>query len=180
MALFARKPKAVQASTHWGSGNAAASAPPARPAGSGAGGSEARILEIGRELLERARAHRSGVFSARFYSDALMNWSMKDQNFKVQLFRFVDAFPMLRTPEDVYDHLRDYLSQPGVTVPGPIAAALKMGVVAKGLAASQIGRQITGMASKFIAGTDAALALPSLRALWNDGIAFSVADTSTW
>ena len=37
-----------------------------------------------------------------------------------------------------------------------------------------ISRQITGMAGKFIAGTDAASALPGLRSLWNDGIAFSV------
>jgi RHH-type proline utilization regulon transcriptional repressor/proline dehydrogenase/delta 1-pyrroline-5-carboxylate dehydrogenase len=139
-----------------------------------AAGSEARIREIGDDLLARARAHKAGLLSAKFYSDALMNWSMKDQNFKAQLFRFVDAFPTLRTPEDIYEHLRDYLSQPGVTVPGPIAAALKVGGVAKGLAASQIARQITGMAEKFIAGVDAASALPNLKDLWNDGIAFSV------
>jgi RHH-type proline utilization regulon transcriptional repressor/proline dehydrogenase/delta 1-pyrroline-5-carboxylate dehydrogenase len=174
MALFARKPKPAAPGIIPGGGAPAPAGPAARSAGAGAGGSEARTLEIGRELLEGARAHRSGILSARFYSDALMNWSMKDQNFKVQLFRFVDAFPMLRTPEDIYDHLRDYLSQPGVTVPGPIAAALKLGAVAKGMAAAQISRQITGMASKFIAGTDASSALPNLRALWDDGIAFSV------
>ena len=39
---------------------------------------------------------------------------MKDQEFKVQLFRFVDAFPVLTTPEMVHDHLVDYLTQPGV------------------------------------------------------------------
>ncbi len=145
--------------------------------GAGAGASasrEARTQALGRDLLERARGHRTGVFSSKFYSDALMAWSMKDPAFKVQLFRFVDAFPMLRTPEDVYDHLVDYLSQPGVTVPGVIDTAIKAGKLAKGLAAGQIGKQITGMASKFIAGTDAASALPSLAALWKDGIAFSV------
>ncbi|MBL8756971.1 MAG: proline dehydrogenase family protein [Phycisphaerae bacterium] len=133
-------------------------------------------------MLDRARAHASGLLSAKFYSDALMDWSMKDQNFKVQLFRFVDCFPVLKTPDAVFDHLDDYLSQPGVTVPGVIAAALKAGKLAKGLAAGQIGKQITGMAEKFIAGVDAASALPNLRRLWGDptraggtgGIAFSV------
>ena len=142
-----------------------------------AGAIEARVLAIGTDMLTRARAHKSGVLSAKFYSDALMNWSMKDPNFKVQLFRFVDAFPMLRTPEDIYDHLTDYLTQPGVTVPGVIDAAIKAGKLAKGIAAGQISKQITGMASKFIAGTDAATALPNLADLWNDGaggIAFSV------
>ncbi|MBC7772462.1 MAG: proline dehydrogenase family protein, partial [Pyrinomonadaceae bacterium] len=135
---------------------------------------EARILEIGERMLSLARAHKTGVLSAKFYSDALMNWSMKDPNFKVQLFRFVDAFPMLKSSDDVFDHLQDYLSQPGVTVPGPIELALKAGGIAKGLAAGQISKQITGMASKFIAGTDAASALSNLKELWNDGIAFSV------
>ncbi|MBL8990474.1 MAG: proline dehydrogenase family protein [Phycisphaerae bacterium] len=132
------------------------------------------MQEIGAEMLTRARSHKKGLLSTQFYSDALMNWSMKDQNFKVQLFRFVDAFPVLRDADDTFDHLKDYLSQPGVTVPGPIALALKAGGLAKGLAVKTISGQITGMAGKFIAGTDAASALDNLRQLWNDGIAFSV------
>lgn len=165
MALFSRKPKPSapipQARTP------VAVTPPQ-------GASEARIFEIGSEFLARARDHKSGLLSARFYSDALMEWSMKDPNFKVQLFRFVDCFPMLKTSDEVYDHLTDYLSQDGVTVPAVIDAALKAGKIAKGLTASQISKQITGMASKFIAGTDATSALPGLRSLWDDGIAFSV------
>ncbi len=140
----------------------------------GTDGTEGRVLEIGSEMLRRARGHKSGMLSARFYSDALMEWSMKDHEFKVQMFRFVDAFPMLRTPEAVFDHLSDYLSQPGVTVPPVIGAALKAGGIAKGMAAKTISGQITGMASKFIAGTDAASALPGLKTMWDDGIAFSV------
>jgi RHH-type transcriptional regulator, proline utilization regulon repressor / proline dehydrogenase / delta 1-pyrroline-5-carboxylate dehydrogenase len=145
-------------------------------AGSAFAGSpdEERVLSIGSEMLSKARGHASGVLSAKFYSDALMNWSMKDPVFKVQLFRFVDAFPTLRTPDDIYDHLTDYLTQPGVTVPGVIDAAITAGKLAKSIAAGQISRQITGMASKFIAGTDAASALPTLKDLWKDGIGFSV------
>lgn len=135
---------------------------------------EERVIELGSELLQRARGHKTGVLSARFYSDALMEWSMKDPAFKVQMFRFVDAFPVLRTPESIYDHLTDYLGQPGVTVPGPIAAALKVGRVMQGTAVSTISGQIKGMAGKFIAGSDAATALPQLERLWKDGIAFSV------
>ncbi len=135
---------------------------------------ESRLYELGNEMLERARGHKAGLFSRQFYSDALMDWSMKDQAFKVQLFRFVDAFPVLRDTDDIYDHLRDYLTQPGVKVPGVISAAISAGGLAKGLAVSQISKQIQGMAAKFIAGTDAASAIPNLAELWNDGIAFSV------
>jgi RHH-type proline utilization regulon transcriptional repressor/proline dehydrogenase/delta 1-pyrroline-5-carboxylate dehydrogenase len=135
---------------------------------------EERIFALGSEMLQRARGHKSSLLSAKFYSDALMEWSMKDPNFKVQMFRFVDAFPMLRTPEQVFDHLKDYLDQPGVTVPGVIATALKAGTLAKGLAAKTISGQITGMAEKFIAGQDAASALSGLKDMWDQGIAFSV------
>lgn len=171
MALFSRKPKPSPDKV-----TITASGPHEPRTGSvdASDAHESRIFELGSDMLRRARAHKTGVLSAKFYSDALMEWSMKDPEFKVQMFRFVDAFPMLRTPEAVYDHLTDYLSQPGVTVPTPIAAALKAGTIAKGLAAKTISAQITGMASKFIAGTDAASALPGLKAMWDDGIAFSV------
>jgi len=166
MALFSRrasKPVAVPP------------APSSRaPADPGAGRREERIEAIGRDMLVRARTHKTGILSAKFYSDALMEWSMKDPRFKVEMFRFVDAFPTLTSPEAVFDHLNDYLSQPGVTVPGVIATALKAGTLAKGVAAKTISGQIKGMAQKFIAGTDAASALPKLEALWKDGIAFSV------
>ncbi len=135
---------------------------------------EAQIQTFGRAFLERARSQKAGVLSAQFWSDSLMEWSMKDPNFKVQLFRFVDAFPMLKTPEQVHDHLVDYLTQPGVTVPSAISLGLKAGGIAKGLFTSTVTKQITGMANKFIAGTDAASALPGLKKLWDRNVAFSV------
>ncbi|HMN40242.1 MAG TPA: proline dehydrogenase family protein [Phycisphaerales bacterium] len=170
MAIFSRKPKTPPASkvlTPSGSPNGHA---PASPPSA----SESRVHEIGRDMLARARGHSSGLLSAKFYSDKLMEWSMKDQAFKVQLFRFVDAFPMLRTTEDIYDHLTDYLSQPGVKVPAAIEMGLKAGGIAKGLATKTITSQIESMAAKFIVGRDAASAMGNLADLWTNGIAFSV------
>ncbi len=151
--------------------------PPAGAAAAGTPRDETLINQVGRDLLQRARGHKTGMFSAKFYSDWLMEWSMKDPNFKVQMFRFVDAFPMLRDTDDIYDHLKDYLSQPGVTVPTPIAVGIKAGGIAKGLFVGTMTKQIKGMAEKFIMGTDAASALPNLKSMWGEGgggIAFSV------
>jgi RHH-type proline utilization regulon transcriptional repressor/proline dehydrogenase/delta 1-pyrroline-5-carboxylate dehydrogenase len=154
MALFSRKSKVPAQTVVVSSPSQGGQASP--------GGREARIMALGGEMLDRARAHKSGVFSAKFYNDAMMEWSMKDQNFKVQLFRFVDCFPMLKTPDAIFDHLNDYLSQPGVTVPTAIATLLKAGGLLKGTAAKTIASQIEGMAGKFRAGTDAAGALKGL------------------
>ncbi|MDQ7014521.1 MAG: proline dehydrogenase family protein [Planctomycetota bacterium] len=158
MAIFSRKPRPTTAST---------SAPVT-------GGIEERTFALGLAFLEQAQGHKAGLLSAKFYSDKLMDWSMKDQGFKVQLFRFVDAFPMLRTSEAVHDHLVDYLTQPDVRLPPGMEIGLKAGGMAKGLMTSTITSQIKGMASKFIAGTDAESALPGLEDLWKEGIAFSV------
>lgn len=135
---------------------------------------EPTIREIGTDLLNRSRGHKAGMLSAKFYSDWLMDWSMKDPNFKVQMFRFVDCFPVLRSTDAKFDLLSEYLSQPGVTVPGPIALGLKAGELARGVFVSTMSKQIESMAAKFIAGTDAKSALGNLKDLWNDGIAFSV------
>ena len=135
---------------------------------------ESRIVEIGTDFLDRSRGGKAGVLSKVFWSDKLMDWSMKDEDFKVQLFRFVDAFPMLRTPTQIHEHLVDYLSQPGVTPPPGMDLAIKAGGVAKTMFARTMAGQITGMAEKFIAGTDAADALPTLEKLWKRGLAFSV------
>jgi RHH-type proline utilization regulon transcriptional repressor/proline dehydrogenase/delta 1-pyrroline-5-carboxylate dehydrogenase len=162
MALFTRgKPPAPQA--------------PADPPGPTDDASlEAAIHRIGGEILERAYKHRTGVLSAAFWSDKLMDWAMKDEAFKVQLFRFVDAFPRLMTPEQVHDHLVDYLGQPGVTLPPGLGVGLKAGGLLKGTMTKTITSRISSMAEKFIAGTDAASAAPTLRKLRQRGIAFSV------
>ncbi len=170
MAIFSRKPKPAPTR----------SSPDSQPAHTPATRSSAnapedkRIQELGIEMLEIARKHKSGLLSARFYQDKLMDWAMKDHEFKVQLFRFVDAFPVLTTPDMVHDHLVDYLTQPGVKTPPGMDLALKAGGIAKGIATKSISGQIKGMASNFIAGTDAKSALGGLRDLWKDGIAFSV------
>ncbi len=133
-----------------------------------------RIEELGREFLDSARRHRAGLLSGQFWSDKLMTWAMKDQAFKVQLFRFVDCFPMLRSTDEIHEHLVDYLTQPGVTLPSGLSTGLKAGALAKGLLTKTVSGQIESMAHKFIAGVDAADALPRLEKLWKHGIGFSV------
>ncbi len=132
-------------------------------------GQEQRIRQIGGELLEAAR-HAPGPP----LSDKLMDWAMSDQDFRAQLFRFTDVFPVLKTPELVHEHLMDYLSQPGVKLPPGLGLGLKAGGIMKGTLAKTVASQITSTAKRFIAGIDATSALPMLRKRWDSGIGFSV------
>ncbi len=175
MALFGRKSKSSSAKVA-APNSVAAPMPATRPpvVTNSTPDREAAIMSVGSEMLDISMNHKSGLLSAKFYQDKLMDWSMKDHNFKVQLFRFVDAFPALTTPEMVHDHLVDYLTQPGVKAPPFMDLGLKAGGVAKGMMTKTISSQINNMAKNFIAGTDASDALPMLGKLWKDGIAFSV------
>ncbi|TVQ33720.1 MAG: aldehyde dehydrogenase family protein [Phycisphaeraceae bacterium] len=175
MALFSRRTSSKQPVRHEAPAAHEPEAPARDSARSGAARpDETRIRALGEEMLAHARSHKTGFLTRQFWSDKLMDWSMKDHNFKVQLFRFVDAFPTLTTPEMVHDHLVDYLSQPGVKPPPGMDLGLKAGGVAKRMFAGTISSQIKGMAHKFIAGTDAESALPGLKKYWNEGVAFSV------
>ncbi|MEY5033348.1 MAG: Bifunctional protein PutA, partial [Planctomycetota bacterium] len=166
MALFFKSKKSATSST---------SAAPAAPGGTLVERDpalEARAQAIGADFLTRARNARTNMLAV--WSEGLMDWAMQDEAFKVQLFRFVDCFPTLKDNDAVYDHLTDYLSQPGVTPPPFVATGLKAGALMKGVVTKTMSGQITSMAQKFIAGTDAASALPTLRKIWDSGLCFSV------
>ena len=79
----------------------------------------------GREVF--ARIGRAGPvpFSPSWWDDRLMEWSMGDEAIKVQLFRFVDVLPLLRTPADITRHLREYFGEAQERLPEWLTLALR-------------------------------------------------------
>ncbi len=165
MKLFTHHP-----SHHLPSSHAAPAAPPPAPIAPGAlAAIESLTGQIGRNLLDRARALRQ----PSVFSDRLLEWTLRDPHFKTQLFRFINVFPVLKTPAQIHDHLLEYLTQPGITLPRTLSLALSAGGLFKGTLASTIAAQITAMAHSFIAGESPAGALPVLRQLRDRHSAFS-------
>jgi RHH-type proline utilization regulon transcriptional repressor/proline dehydrogenase/delta 1-pyrroline-5-carboxylate dehydrogenase len=62
---------------------------------------------IGRELFANLDQSQPHVWQRRWWDDRILEWSMRDEQLKVQLFRFVDVLPMLKTPEAVMRHLHE-------------------------------------------------------------------------
>ena len=129
-----------------------------------------RTEHLGRELLAAARPHRTNLL----WSEKLIAHTLEDEAFKTELFRFVDVFPVLKTPAEIHKHLMEYLDQPHIKLPTHIALTLKAGGLLKGTLANTIAAQITNMAGRFISGHDLAPATSILQSRWNEGIAFSV------
>src|SRR5262249_23840365 len=91
-----------------------------------AGELEALTRAYGRDVF--ARLNRGGplLFSPAWFDDLLMGWSMADEAVKVQLFRFIDALPLLKSPESVARHLREYFHEIGPRLPGWMRLGLRL------------------------------------------------------
>ncbi|MEW6247695.1 MAG: proline dehydrogenase family protein [Nitrospirota bacterium] len=137
---------------------------------------EARIRQIGEDLARRSSGHAPAVFDPRHWSQILINMAMKDEAFKVQLFRFVDVLPSLRDDRQVARLAEEYFGESGVQIFGlkwglKALSATKLGA---SLGAKSIRHQVEQMARTFIAGSTIDDALPVLERLWKDGRAGSV------
>jgi RHH-type proline utilization regulon transcriptional repressor/proline dehydrogenase/delta 1-pyrroline-5-carboxylate dehydrogenase len=138
---------------------------------------ENRTQEIGQELFGLMRGQKPGIFNKAWWQGQVMEWSMKDEAFKTEMFRFVDVFPVLQNPDDVYLHLQEYLLKPGLNTPKVIKAALKgagLGGFMKSTATKQIIKQMEGMAKNFICGEDGTRSLKTLKALRKQNQTFTV------
>lgn len=138
---------------------------------------EQELQELGRQILDRMGKERPSVFRKDYWGGKLIDWCLRHPSFKVQLLHFVDVLPALRTSRQLGQHLKEYLSQPGVEIPPWLQKTISSIVsnpVTAPLAAQQLRRNIEALASIFIVGKDPQDALPKLRALWDSGIFFTV------
>ncbi len=137
---------------------------------------EPSIQRIGRTLAEHSKTSHATLLSQRWWNDLLMDWGMRDEDFKVQLFRFVDVLPTLKTDEQFSRLLAEYFGSTPI-LPQPLKWSLQK------LPASWIGshvgaivlrRQFMRMAHTFMAGDSMTNAMPVLGKLWRSGRCASV------
>lgn len=138
---------------------------------------EQRVLEIGRDLFARIR--RAGRFGgpAAWLDQQLMNFSMRDGQLKAQLFRFVDVLPVLRKPDAINRHLKEYMTLAGAGLPG-FARELMPYVPENGVAGALLAKaaqfNTRRMARKFIAATDLDEAIGAILAQRRKRLAFTI------
>ena len=136
---------------------------------------EARTQKIGRELFERI-GRGPGPWQRAWWEERFMAATLDDALVRVQLFRFIDALPALKTTDSVRRHLAEYLargrrSRSLVARTGPAAGARGF---ATGGMAGQAARASAGvMARKFIAGATPDEATQTVMALRSRRLAFT-------
>ena len=72
---------------------------------------QAKIISKGEEILKKMESQsKASLFSKDFWYGSIMDWSMKNEKFKTNMFRFVDVLPSLNSGDDVATHLKEYFS----------------------------------------------------------------------
>ncbi len=136
---------------------------------------ERRTQEIGGSLFDRIGRGPSPWHRA-WWDDRLMDLTLGDPQVKVQLFRFIDAMPVLTSTESVRRHLAEYLGEAGERVPWFLRLAL--GLAPSGSPGATVlawlaRRSAAHMAHRFIAGETPAEALRTVLRLRRQGLAFT-------
>jgi RHH-type proline utilization regulon transcriptional repressor/proline dehydrogenase/delta 1-pyrroline-5-carboxylate dehydrogenase len=136
---------------------------------------EARTQTIGRELFERI-GRGPGPWQRAWWEERFMAGTLDDPLVRVQLFRFIDVLPVLRTTESVRRHLAEYLAEAGDRVPWWLGLALRLapaGSVRSDWLAEAARASAGVMARKFIAGATPDEARQTVVALRGRRLAFT-------
>ncbi|MCL4540272.1 MAG: proline dehydrogenase family protein, partial [Bacteroidetes bacterium] len=137
---------------------------------------EDKVKEVGRQIYSSIGDQVPSLFDRKRWKGKIMEWAMKDEAFRVQLFRFVDVLPCLKTDELVIRLLNEYFSDLENT---PFMLRRGLGWVSgKGIlpymTAKATRKSVETLAAQFIAGRNPEDALTALKRLNDEGIAFSL------
>ena len=139
---------------------------------------ESKIMERGREFFASISGETPSIFNKDWWTGKVMDWSMHNEAFKLQLFRFVDVLPYLTTKESLTNHNVEYFASEEQEIP----AVLRWGVKSSGpgskfaanLIAGTVRKNIEAMALQFIIGEEVPTAVKTINKLRHDGFAFTV------
>src|SRR5207244_5294866 len=133
---------------------------------------QSEIERRGRRIFELVDKHPEPLFSKAGFYQRLMVLSMRDERFKVQLFRFVDVLPSLRNSREIVEHLNEYFSHNGF---GPfVNAGVRLVRIAPWISGRILRWNVSGMARQFIAGKNPDDVLATLRKRRAQKIGFTV------
>ena len=138
---------------------------------------EAATQDIGRSLWSHLHRRKPSVFERRWWDDRILSWAMADESVKVQMFRFVDVLPMLRTAASITQHLHEYFEEVRSHLPWAARLGLDVSqpntILGKALALNARSNA-ERMAKRFIAGTTVDEVFQSVSKIRRQGFAFTL------
>jgi RHH-type proline utilization regulon transcriptional repressor/proline dehydrogenase/delta 1-pyrroline-5-carboxylate dehydrogenase len=138
---------------------------------------DAQIVECGKRFFQTIKDEKPALFNKAKWVGKALDWSMKNETFKINLFRFVDVYPSLKSGNSLTKHIREYFGEdenmPPILKWGAKGARLT-GSLGGTILNSAISYNIKNMATQFIIGDNAKTALNNLEKLRGNGFAFVI------
>jgi RHH-type proline utilization regulon transcriptional repressor/proline dehydrogenase/delta 1-pyrroline-5-carboxylate dehydrogenase len=148
-----------------------------RPASGYPAAVEDQTRAYGHDIFARINRRGPIPLTPSWVDDQLMQLTMGDEAVKIQLFRFIDALPNLKSSEEIATHLREYFQEAGPHLPPWMRRAVGwmprdgMGGRMLAWAADKNARR---MARRFIAGSTVAEALDAIAAMRRRSLGFTI------
>ena len=135
---------------------------------------QAEIERRGTRIFELVDRHPESIFSKAGFYQRMMEFSMRDEHFKVQMFRFVDVLASLRRGPDIVQHLDEYFAEMRNGVAPLIQTGVHLARVVPWVSGKILRWNVSGMARQFIAGRNPDEVMKTLRKRPKQGIGFTV------
>src|SRR5437762_85678 len=128
----------------------------------------------GERIFTLVDQHPESLFSKAGFYQGMMALSMRDEHFKVQLFRFVDVLPSLRRSSDIVEHLEEYFAGIRNGFAPFIDTGVRLARIVPWVSGRVLRWNVSGMARQFIAGKNPNDVMKTLRKRRAQKIGFTV------
>src|SRR6476660_5724093 len=133
-----------------------------------------QIEERGLQIFDLVDQNPESLFSKAGFYQRMMAFSMRDEHFKVQMFRFVDVLASLRRSTDIVQHLGEYFADMRNGSVPFLQTGIKAARIFPWLTAPILRWNVSGMARQFIAGRNPDDVMKTLRKRRKERIGFTV------
>ncbi len=141
---------------------------------------EAKTQEIAKQLLETTR-NKGSIFDRlrdqMRWDDKMLDWAMSNPSLRVQLFRFIDVIPALRSKAEIARHLQEYIGRESVELPAALKAILNFtdpNTPPAQIAAATVTKAVEALAHKYIAGENIQQVIKTIDRLRKEKMAFTI------
>jgi RHH-type transcriptional regulator, proline utilization regulon repressor / proline dehydrogenase / delta 1-pyrroline-5-carboxylate dehydrogenase len=135
---------------------------------------QGEIEQRGERIFALVDRHPESIFSKAGFYQRMMAWSMRDEHFKVQMFRFVDVLASLRRSSDIMQHLDEYFADMRNGFAPLMRTGIRAARIVPWISALVLRRNVSGMARQFIAGKNPDDVMKTLRRRREERIGFTV------
>ena len=126
------------------------------------------------QIFDLVDRHPESIFSKAGFYQRMMEFSMRDEHFKVQMFRFVDVLASLRRGSDIVQHLDEYFADMRNGYAPLVRTGVSVARIVPIISGKFLRWNVSGMARQFIAGRNPEDVMKTLRKKRRQGIGFTV------